>query len=121
MNQDLNASQSSIKSPSVCSNQEPLIDLFDKVEEQKEEVFYCSKINYYNSIYHKKSILYTIKFCVALFEFKASHSNMIDLLPEQIYKVVQKQDEKGNKDWWLLEYEGFFKGYAPRAYLKLLD
>jgi hypothetical protein len=46
---------------------------------------------------------------------------MIDLIPEQIYKVVQKHDEKENKDWWLLEYEGFFKGYAPRAYVKLLD
>ncbi len=60
------------------------------------------------------------EYCIAIFDFRAISDNMIDLVDGNIYQVHEKQDKKGNKDWWLVESDNNI-GYVPRTYVKLLD
>ncbi len=55
-----------------------------------------------------------------MFDFSPMSSNMLGLKKDEIYKVIEKADKKGDASWWLLEYDNK-KGYVPRSYLKLLD
>lgn len=60
------------------------------------------------------------EYCIAVFDFEAISDNMMDLVDGDIYQVLEKQDKKGNSDWWLVESNKNV-GYVPRTYVKLLD
>ena len=55
-----------------------------------------------------------------MFDFCALSSNMMGLKKDEIYKVIEKSDKKGDANWWLVEFDNK-KGYVPKNYLKLLD
>lgn len=59
--------------------------------------------------------------CVAMFDFKAIASNMIDLVRGQKYKVIEMCDKKGDAEWWLVEWtvDGV-RGYIPKNYVKII-
>ena len=38
----------------------------------------------------------------------------------ELVTVLEKQDEAGNSEWWLVENDAGLRGYAPAAYLSEL-
>ncbi|XP_013387330.1 dynamin-binding protein [Lingula anatina] len=52
----------------------------------------------------------------AQYQFEARNSNEISLREGQPVTVLQKYDEQGNPDWWMVDIDGV-QGYAPANYL----
>lgn len=59
--------------------------------------------------------------CVAGFSFQANASNMISLIQGHHYKIIAREDQNGNSEWWLVEDKNGNIGYAPSNYLKILN
>lgn len=63
----------------------------------------------------------TPQYCVAMYNLKALTANMIDLVKNQKYRVLEKCDKRGDEQWWLLESTvNGLKGYVPKSYVKIL-
>ena len=62
----------------------------------------------------------TVQFYVMEYDFEALHTGELSLKEGQVAKVKRKVDQKGNSEWWLVEYEGK-QGYVPQNYLKFVQ
>ena len=54
------------------------------------------------------------------FDFEALNAGELGAREGQIVKCLAKHDQKGNSEWWHVEYDGQ-QGYIPRDYLSFLD
>ena len=54
------------------------------------------------------------------FAFERRTPLEISLMDGELVTVLEKQDEAGNNEWWLVENDAGLRGYAPAAYLSEL-
>lgn len=59
--------------------------------------------------------------CMAKYPLQAKASNMIDLIQGEHYKIIQRADQSGNSEWWLIQDRNGNIGYAPFNYLQILN
>lgn len=52
----------------------------------------------------------------ALYSFTARNENETSLVEGEIVVVLQKHDQEGNPEWWLVEGDDM-RGYVPANYL----
>lgn len=54
------------------------------------------------------------------YDFEALHQGELSVKEGTVLTVLQKYDQKGNEEWWYVEYDGQ-QGYVPRDYLVFVD
>ena len=54
------------------------------------------------------------------FSFERRTQLEISLMDGELITVLEKKDEAGNSEWWLVENDAGLRGYAPAAYLSEL-
>jgi len=54
------------------------------------------------------------------YDFEALNTGELDAKEGQLVTCLEDHDEKGNPEWWLVEYDGQ-RGYIPRDYLSRVN
>jgi hypothetical protein len=63
------------------------------------------------------TIFVVFQYCIAEYPFDARNSNEISIKAGQVVEVLCRHDMDGNKEWWLVDADGY-QGYAPANYLR---
>jgi hypothetical protein len=61
------------------------------------------------------------EYCVALYNFDALDSNTLTISEGEKLKIVQKNDDNLNSEWWLVEKEDQIVGYVPSNYVEAIS
>lgn len=61
------------------------------------------------------------EYCTALYNFDALDSNTLTISEGEKLKVVQKNDDNLNSEWWLVEKENKTIGYVPSNYVEIIN
>jgi len=66
------------------------------------------------------------EYCRALYPFLAIDDTTLTVNEGDNFKIIQKHDDNGNNEWWLLEKlqkqndESKMQGYVPSNYVELI-
>lgn len=61
------------------------------------------------------------QYCEAMYNLKPVAANGIELVKDHKYRVIEKRDQRGDPEWWLVESPlSGSCGYVPRNYVKLV-
>lgn len=75
--------------------------------------------NSYNSNYHKQ-LTDDVDYYLMQYNFEGLNQGELTVQEGELVKVIWKQDQKGNSEWWFVEYNGL-QGYVPGDFLRFVN